>query len=77
MLCYKESIFLRNQPTRICFLPAFHHMDKLFVLFVRSRIMETYKRIGYTKWVEVDTSGTQEESLNKTIEGLKFAGILS
>ncbi|XP_057314989.1 uncharacterized protein LOC130656178 [Hydractinia symbiolongicarpus] len=41
----------------------------------RMRIMEVYRKIGYTKWVEVDTSGTQEESLEKAIKGLGDVGV--
>lgn len=37
--------------------------------------MEVYRKIGYTKWVEVETSGTQEESLEKAIKGLADVGV--
>ena len=37
--------------------------------------MEAYRRINYSKWVEVDTSGTQQESLDKAVQGLKAVGI--
>lgn len=36
----------------------------------RQRITEVYRRIGHTKWIEVDTGGTQEESLCKAVKGL-------
>lgn len=43
----------------------------------RKRISEVYRRIGLTdRWVEVDTSGTEQESLTKAINGLKEIGIL-
>lgn len=41
----------------------------------RARIMETYRRIGHTKWIEIDTSGTKEETLEKTVNSLKQNGI--
>ena len=41
----------------------------------RARILGTYKRISHEKWIEVDTSGTQEETLEKTIKALHMNGI--
>ena len=41
------------------------------------RILEVYRRIGLQgAWVEVDTGGTQEESLQKALDGLKKIGVL-
>ena len=39
--------------------------------------MEAYRRINSEGgWVEVDTGGTQEESLQKAVNGLKQIGVL-
>jgi len=43
----------------------------------RKRIMEAYRRINLKGgWVEVDTGGTQEESLQKAVNGLKQIDVL-
>ncbi|XP_057314991.1 UMP-CMP kinase 2, mitochondrial-like isoform X2 [Hydractinia symbiolongicarpus] len=42
---------------------------------LRMRIMKVYQRFGNTKWVEVDTSGTKEESLQIAIKGLADVGV--
>ncbi|XP_065661173.1 uncharacterized protein LOC101238319 isoform X2 [Hydra vulgaris] len=38
---------------------------------LRERIKEAYRRIGYDKWVEVDTIGSEQESLQKAVLGLQ------
>jgi len=42
----------------------------------RSRISEVYRRIGHQRWMEVDTSGTQEETLQKVVNALKLHGVI-
>ena len=42
----------------------------------RGRITETYRRVGHEKWMEVDTSGTQEETLAKVVAALKSHGVI-
>ena len=56
-------------------------MNRFFMsmyTFFYYRIMEVYRRIGLQgRWVEVDTGGTQEESLQKALKGLRDIGVLN